>query len=492
MLAVRAAEAAVYTVPLIPAWAAVRGRLAAWSPSLPALVLALYVGWRLCSIFADWWTTTFRYDDDGFQLTSGLLSSTSTSVRWEEVASVQASRPWLHQVFGCTTVRLGMGARSKQVLELVAVRNDVVRALQQRVDGARSPAGPQHRTTELAAPPEDGQVPAATTQDEVLYRIRPRDYLVISLTYGQFVLVVPAALGAYADVTGSTALPAGANVHALVDGGPLRLAAVAAMSVAVALAYGVAVAWLRYASYIVVERDGVLAITGGRLSQEDRTVLLAHASGLKVQQNPLMRVTGQARLSVVSREVGSKTRASVVFPAVSLTRLRRGIERHFPTHVGILSTPPQPLPGLRAALVAGFPAALLAVWLLASAAGLHRPYGVTGLAGVLLVVVANRAWAGGQAVAPSTFLYRHGLVWTRLYSLPLSAVHQATSTQGPLLRLLHVARLSLVVHDGRAARLVMVVRTTSTAGPPTLPAPVAPHPRARRPTTAAAVAGSRD
>jgi hypothetical protein len=61
--------------------------------------------------------------------------------------------------------------------------------------------------------------------------------------------------------------------------------------------------------------------------------------GIKIQQNPLMRACGYARLGFVSRQSGEQIAANVIFPAVRTGFLRDGIRTHFAEYADAIDRP---------------------------------------------------------------------------------------------------------------------------------------------------------
>lgn len=350
LLVVRAAGAATTLVPALLAWAAARTR---WPEivgvPLDVVVVIAAVAAVLGSV-TSWWTTCFAVDVDGVVLERGVVVRRSTSVAWSEVVAVQVSRPAVSRALRCARVCIGIGAESTPDIVLEAVPDAVATRIEEAYAAGRD------RRLHRALAPATAVAPTPVRRSEVLYRIHDRDYLVLSVTYGQFVLVVPFLLGAYENLAAIGWWP---SVRLAVPDGPGPIAGAAALAlvaaVVVAVVFGVTVAWLRYRHFEVRVAGDAFTTTGGL-----RSVPRARAAGIRIQQNPVMRVLGYGRVAVVSRQAGTRLGSNTVFPCLPLDELRSGVATHFPGYAALAARSIGPTGGLAAALL-GLAACVLAV-----------------------------------------------------------------------------------------------------------------------------------
>ncbi len=456
---IRLLEAARFYVPVVFLWQSTVRQVDGWPATAVTTAFWVYTCVRVLSVPASWWATRYQVTAEAVRLTTGLLTRRDLSVGWDDVAAVQVSRPWTHRLLRVSAVRLETGAQGR-VLVLEAVPDAVAEEVQRRARvrpraGGAEVAGPSPGAAVGEPSPAAG---AAPVDGEVVYEITPRDYLLISVTYGQFVLVVPVLVSLYTEVSRWVSLPTPAQAEVLGRGASWWGGVLAVVgTVAVAVGYGCAVAWLRYRSFRVHLRDGELSVSGGWVSHESRRVQEHLIGGLRIDQNPAMRALGYGRLSHVSREAGRRVGTRVVLPVVPLTRLAHGVDTSFPGYAGTVAAP-RGAAGPYGALVST--AAVLALCTVAALVGEVRP-GLLGPAGAVLaiavVVVVNRLWTAAELdPARSLLRYRRGFLWVRQYTLPLASVHLATYSQGPVARRLGVGTVSVFVHDGRRVRLRVV------------------------------------
>lgn len=467
MLVLRAYDSLKLLVPVVLLRLSADERFGDGTASLVTVLLGVVALCCLLHVVVAWWVTRWLVDADGVRLSSGALVREDVAVSWGDVSSVQVSRSWLHRALGCARVRVGIGSQGRGVLVLEAVRDRDVPALAGRVaSGAPSvPTVPVHGAAAPAVTPVSGEpvgrvspatvAPPVVAGHGLVYAMRPRDYLLVSVTYGQFLLVVPALLGAYSEVSPLVRLPDATVVLGVGAGSPWWAWSVAALlACAVSLAYGGVIAWLRYRSFAVRAHDGGLSITGGLAWHESRRLHQSQIAGLKVQQNPLMRLTGHAKMSAVSREAGTSRAANVVFPVMRLDRLSLLVEQFFPAQAGMLQHRHDRRPGLAAVLVAASAIAVVAGGLAAEAARAGSGVGVAAVVAVLALVAANRVWSRVDVVTRrGAVAFRRGFLWVTWYDVPVAAVHQTVRRQGPVGRILGVTSLSLLVHDARRVRL---------------------------------------
>lgn len=470
VLAVRALEAARFYVPVVLLYSSTRDAVdGAWALLATAAFWA-YTSTRVVWVFGGWWTTRFTVDDNGIELHTGLLMRERIAVAWGDMVSVNVSRSLLHRRLGCALVRVETGSRGRG-LTLEAVLPGVVDGIEElyRLRGAHDrrhgiTPGDGDAEVVLAGPsagvrPMETQAAAATSpgspQDELVYAMRPLDYLLLSVTYGQFALFLPAVLGGYSEASKRTGLPT-AELLQVFQRQPhwWAVALVVLAAVVGALGYGCGVAWLRYRSFTVRRYVGGLVITRGLVSHESRQVLESQVAGLRLEQNPLMRVLGYAKMGVVSREPGRKVGSNVLFPVVKLPLLAQSVEEFFPDYSGMLRlrrAPRRVFDFLVPAVVVGL---VLVAWAAVRAVRAEVAAPVVSVVALVLLIVANRAWTAAELdIDARSIRFRRGFLWVKLYEFPIASVHLVLQSQGPVGRSTGVCNLSLFLHDGRRVRL---------------------------------------
>lgn len=476
MLAVRLAESVGVIVPMAIAWYAIRTRWQTWlGVPVDAMVLTIAV-LAVAGLVFEWWFTRFSVDLTGITYRKGLLVRRAVSLGWGEVVSIQVSRSAVARLLGCSKVIIGVGsvARPRLIIEAVTPRT----AAGFERDFALSRTGGQDNevaavrdatAAEVEVRPGDGVDPReqgvglgeAPAKATLLYRIRPRDFLVLSVTYGQFVLVVPFLLGLYGNVADFLSLSDTPLTLPDVDL-PLPLLVLAMLVVAApaAVAFGVAVAWLRFRRFEVHQRDDGYAMTGGLLSDESRQVSCSQVAGLKLQQNPVMRASGFARLRFVSRQSGDRIASNIVFPAVRLSSLRARLETQFPRYIPALYRPaPIPRP-LGWALMSVGVALLAVVGVLVREAPVFLAAGAMLATGTALLVATNYGWATVSVDEQGVVSYRRGFVWVTHYALPCESVYVVESYSVSWFRGTSLGLLCLGIYDSRPVRLWVPVSET--------------------------------
>ena len=472
MLVVRAFEAAKLYAPMAVLIGPTQDRFGGWAGPAWTVFFWCCTATRLWSVVVPWWSTRYEVDAEGVRVSTGLLVRDVVSVGWNEAASVRVSRPVTHQVLKCAVVRIATGVPGKEPLTLEAVPDAVAHRVEELFT-RRTGRGPGSSADDRA--PGAGQRPGTTgwtgpaaapaPRGEPVYRASALDLLLVSVTYGQFALFLPFCLGAYSELSSWVSLPV-PDVVAVFDGTtPPWVLVLGFLATAVlALAYGALVAWLRYRGFTVHMRDGALHTAGGLVSRESRRVLQSQVRGLKLQQNPLMRIAGYAKLSVVSREPGGKVGGNVVFPAVQLPRLSRGLATWFPEHAGMTGSTHRALTPLDAVVPGAAVLVAAGAWWFVRTAAPDLTIPAAGALAVLALVVTDRGRTTVHLDASGSVLrFRRGVLWVTQYEFPLSAVHVSTCSSGPLSRRAGAAHLTLHVHDGRRTVLRVLACPAATA-----------------------------
>ncbi len=442
-------QSATGLVPVILLWSTAGRQLDGWLGVLVDGSFWSYVVLRPASIPLSWLLTRWNVTEYGLRFRHGVLDREEIEVRWDEIVSFDVSQPYLHRLFGCYAIRFGLGTSQKQAVRLDAVRtatrDRIVTLARQAQLG---PSAPTPRTVPAVTP-------VATTRAEVdeIYRILPRDYVLISMTYGSFVLFVPAALSALDQFGEWSLLPLPDPAAVLAWSLPAQLAAGLAVLVA-SMGYGWLFTWLRYRGFRVLRTTSGYLTSGGLLSSETRTVTTAKVTGLKITQNPVMRLLGYGRVSLLTRDAGDQPMANLLFPLVRLRSLPAALGPALPVSAEVLT------PTLRVSSPARTTIAVVALvvwaglltlafriqpeWILASGTAITA----------LVALMANASWVVADTVPGRPFCYvRRGLFWVSHVEFATRAVHVIDSSRGPVGRLTHTWTVTLHYHDGRVRRV---------------------------------------
>ncbi|MFD6885006.1 PH domain-containing protein [Streptomyces sp. NPDC059957] len=475
MFAIRVAEHATTIVPTAIAWLSIRTRWPDVFGISVDTVYGLVVGIIVLSLGVDWWTTRFSVDSGGISYDRGFWVRRSTSLAWSEVVSVQVSRSAVARLLGCSRVLIGIGTESKANLAIEAVPQAVAAEIEDYFEAGRvrpsrdTPVpGTRSRVVDTVAEDRSGSAEAECASalasrvgshpvdsGDLIYRIRRRDYLLISVTYGQFVLLFPFLMGLYENA--AALLPLSPVLPAIPDiPGPLWVLVVAAVAVfgSVAMAFGMLVAWLRYRSFEVRIRAGAFAMSGGLISAESRQMPRSQVGGVRIQRNPLMCVTGYARLAFVSRQSGERIGANIVFPAARLERVRDSIRSHFPAYAAAADRPPKVSRPLRWGLIGVAAATFAMTSSAATAMSPVRAVALMAAVAIMLLAAVNYCWATAALDPENAVLhFRRGFLWVTHYVVPWDSVYFADSYQLPVTGRLSVGAVCLGVYDSRAVRL---------------------------------------
>ncbi|MFD3517638.1 PH domain-containing protein [Streptomyces sp. NPDC058657] len=493
VFAIRAAEHATTVVPTVMAGLSICAKWPVLFGIPVAAVFGLVGGVVVLGMIVDWWTTRFCVDSGGIRYDKGLLVRRSTSLGWSEVVSVQVSRSVVARFLGSSRVLIGIGTEARATLVIEAVPQAVAAEIEGyfaagRVRTARDTQVPStdSRTVNPATDTDDPAHHARTTDTgDLIHRIRLRDHLLISLTYGQFVLLLPFLMELYNNATALFPLPP--VLPAVSDlPGPWWAQVVAAGVVlgVAAMAFGMLVAWLRYRSFEVRLREGVFAMSGGLVSAETRQLPAEQAGGVRIQRNPLMRVTGYARLALVSRQSGERLGANIVLPVARLAHVRDCVRNHFPDCAAAAEHTPGTSRTLRWGLGGTAAAALTLTAWAAHAMPPARAVAVTAAVAVVLLAASNYCWATAAVDPENAVLhFRRGFLWVTHYVVPWDSVYFAHSYQLPLPGRRSVGAVCLGMYDSRAVRLWVPVSgpalldrfiEATTNGPADHPAAVPP------------------
>lgn len=472
MLVIRFAQVGKVYVPFVFLQRSFSDNFSGWYAFAWSLLFWVVTLERLHELFYDWWTIRFCITKDGFRFETGLVAKKEVQVAWRDVASLQISQSLIHRWLRCSTATIGIGSQAMQSLVLEAIDNDLSEEIAfhhgrvTRTQGtsklAESPPSEASKSSGYAGAPDSPPPRADSTDARIvvdrIYDISAGDYLLIAFTYGHFVLLAPFLLNAYSEIGRWGILDGVGLLETLRETpGGLKLAFGMTVISISAIIYGYVVAWLRYKDYSVCVIGGDLLVSGGIISAESRRVHESQIQGIRIDQNPIMRLTGRGRMSLVSRDPGGRTRSNIILPAANARRISETIKNYFPAY-----SSSQELPRLSA----GSSAVILSVvsataigtlWLARTMVDPRLGPLVFAFIGLFWLIVLNYFWAIIDVDEKrGNIKYRRGFLWIRSYDVSVTSVHVVAWRQGPLGRLLGTASLTIYIYAGKPLRLRMV------------------------------------
>lgn len=457
LILIRSYEVALTYLPILLIYLTVRDRTHGYARMITDVGFACYTLIRSSDILRDWLTVRFALDDTTVRYSEGWIHTRSLHLHWGDVATFHVTRSAAHRLLNCAQITIGVGGGQRREIVLHAVDERTVKELTGML-------ADKHTCSSALAKSSAGRVAVTSLTDEtpltptdarrtVLFRARPRDYLMISLTYGQFILVIPLLLSAYIEAAEWLSfvhidLPQQiAGLTDSVDRGPSLLLALP-IALLVAVTFGAGLAWMRYHSFTADLVDGSVTVAWGWPTEQRRRIPSVAVTGVRVDQNPLMRLVGMARLSVVVRQGADGIGSNVVLPVAPLHHIGRLLATAVPAYSWAGRMPPRSVRAFEVGVAA------VAVALLGGLQWLWGPrLALLALAVVIVVVAGNRAWVAVEATGDGLLLVRRGVLWTRLYILRVDDIHVAGRRYGALGASLGRAGLSLYFVD-RGARVV--------------------------------------
>lgn len=300
-------------------------------------------------------TVRYTVSGQGVQVDSGLLTRRSEFLPWDLVNSVDERQSWSYRVFGLTEVICAQtgedGSRitleALDVQRLALFQGFAVHAGAQQVKSSLVPVteAPDEPTAETEGgslnPPEDtGATPPqahplgvggpAPISERLVYRTRPVDLVLLSLIYGQVILLVPPLVFGLLETVESLGL-----AQALEDAFSTGLGSLPTLVLIVLaiLSAGVAATVLKYHDFTVhALADGRLRIRYGLFSTHQRIINPAAVQGVVWQRNAVEQLTGRVRLSVLTLDSSSQLGANLVLPSLPHAMAAQLVQDHLPRY----------------------------------------------------------------------------------------------------------------------------------------------------------------
>ena len=370
----------------------------------------LYTLSRVHVLLFDWLTTAYRIDEHGITLRRGWPASRTTTVAWADVASLTIDQDVIHRLLGRHRATVVVGAETQPNLVLEVMGDAEVEALRRGRPSEQDRPSEQGWPFEARSTRTSGTSAHTSGAVEPLHRTSWVDLLVVAATYGQVALVVPFAVSSYGELAEWLPLPSDAEALGwLLSGGPWLLAAA---SVVAGLAYGLFRAWLRFGGHEVRLVGDRYEVTRSAVDRGTGTARAHEVVGVRIDQNPLMRVLGLGTLHLVLGRGQGTAQALTVLPIARLPVIERHVATLLP---GIPPPPGRPHAGpvLAVGVVAlAVAAALLAGW---------QPW-LAGLALLVGLWLADRAATSLAVGADCLVVHQRGWASRRTYLLASGAL----------------------------------------------------------------------
>lgn len=442
---------------------------APWGPLVQALML-LWVASLVLGPVIRWRTARFHVSADGVQVDSGLLSRRSESLPWDLVTSVDHRQPWAFQLLGITEVTCTQTGEDGSRVRLDGLAPADLAAFQRHADAAaalgRSAQAGSSRVEDIAASRVDddgapadraGAAPAdqadraptgqadaadAAAPAAVVHRTTLADLLVLSLVYGQVLLLVPPVAFGLMELTDVLGLTE--RLESLLFSG-LGSWPTALLIVALAVVVGLVATVVKFHGFTVLATpEGRLRIRYGLVSTHERVITPGAVQGVVWHRNAAEQLLGRARLSVLTLDSAAQLGGNLVLPSMPVERARAIVAEHLPEFAGTdrrlstgLATPAVNLVSLLA-LAAAFAGTWVLTaqtwgwpWPLAAGACLAAAAVVAGI----IAVATARLYADPAA---GLFLTRRITVGervtavraTRLHGISAHHLHHARTPRG--------------------------------------------------------------
>lgn len=401
------------------------------------VLVGLWVASLILGPWIRWATVRFTLSAQGVQVDSGLVFRRSEFLPWDLVTSIDDRQPWNLRLFGLTEVVCAQTGEGGSRVTLEALRPEQVEVLRTQSEqsvGSHHPVAPAERLSpETAVEPErDGQ---DTEEERLVYRTTVRDLLLMSLIYGQVLVLVPPLAFGLLEVAELFGLS-----HALEDSLVSGLGSwpTAALIVLLAVGAGLAATVLKYHDFTVhALAGGRLRICYGLLSTHQRLISPGAVQGVVWQRNAMEQLTGRVRLSALTLDSSSQLGGNLVLPSVPRVVAERIVAEHLPDFAAssaALSRGRSPL-ALNLLVAIVLAAAVVGTWRLLV---LDWGWGLWWAVPVCVLVLMLTGWVLGILTArfaadraAGLFSSRRVLLSEQVMVVRASRLHAVTALHGP-------------------------------------------------------------
>lgn len=393
-------------------------------------------------------TVTYTVSVQGLQLDSGLISRSSEFLPWDLVNSIDDRAPWSHRAVGLTEVvcaQTGEDGSSITLAGLDAARLEILSA---HAVQAAAPAVESLSAADAAEDPVEDRCPEGPRPDEprpeeprrgapseeagtLLHRTTVRDLALMSLIYGQVILLVPPVVFGLMEVTDLLGVTDMLEAQVLAGLGSAPSLALIVLAVA---ALGIGATVVKYHGMTVhTLPDGRLRIRYGLLSTHQRTIAPAAVQGVVWQRNIVEQLTGRTRLALLTLDASSQLGGNLMLPSLPHALTVRLVREHLPRYAASSELVSSGRRTLVSHLLA-WAALFLLLWGTWSLTAQQWHWDGVWVSVTVLAVWILAAWAGGilrtrlSADDGSGLVAARRLLFSeRVTAIPSSRLHAVTS-----------------------------------------------------------------
>lgn len=404
------------------------------------VLVGLWVASLILGPWIRWATVRFTVSTQGVQVDSGLIFRRSEFLPWDLVTSIDDRQPWNLRMFGLTEVVCAQTGEDGSRVTLEALRPEqveVLRRLSERSTGAHHLGAPAPQAERPAPEPviEPDSHGQTATEERLVYRTTVRDLLLMSLIYGQVLVLVPPLAFGLLEVAELFGLSR-ALEDSLVSG--LGSWPTAVLIVLIAVGAGLAATVLKYHDFTVhALPGGRLRIRYGLLSTHQRLISPGAVQGVVWQRNAVEQLTGRVRLSALTLDSSSQLGGNLVLPSVPRAVAEHIVTEHLPDFAAsstALSRGRSPLVlNLLVAIVMAI--AVVSTWQLLV---LDWGWGLWWAVPVCMLVLMVSGWILGVLTArfgadrtAGLFTSRRVLLSEQVMVVRASRLHAVTALHGP-------------------------------------------------------------
>lgn len=441
-------------------------------------------------------TVRYAVSNQGVQMDSGLLTRRSEFLPWDLVNSVDDRQPWSYRLFGLTEVICAQTGEDGSRITLEALDAERL-ALFQRFAVHAGATGTEQDKPSLAPVTEFCAEPTAETEggpsnspegtaatpaptrplgvgvgeataggERLVYSTRLVDLVLLSLIYGQVIVLVPPLAFGLLEIAELLSLD-----QVLEDGFITGLGSLPTLVLIVlaVLGIGVAATVLKYHDFTVhALADGRLRIRYGLFSTHQRIINPTAVQGVVWQRNVMEQLTGRVRLSVLTLDSSSQLGGNLVLPSLPRAMAARLVQDHLPRYhssIQLVTGGVRLLAGhlIAAVLLAGV---VVGTWTLSiEVLDFSRGWSIP----ICLLALGLATWTGGilrtgisADESVGLFAARRVLLSERVIVVQAARLHGVTALFGPFRDRDHPrAWLPTVHYFSGSPRRVTALRATS-------------------------------
>ncbi|WP_227396504.1 PH domain-containing protein [Jeotgalibacillus aurantiacus] len=241
------------------------------------IILLIFLG------LIQWWRFKYWIEEGELRIEQGLLVKKKRYIPFERIQSLNYSEGIFHRPFKLVKIKVetaGSSAEMDSEAVLTAITKEEANELNRMIAAAKK------KLRDKGLDPELPVVEEPDVEDRVLYKMRPKDLIVMATTSGGAGVVLGGVLIFLSQF--SEVIPYEAVFNELiefVEAGILLAGILIVLVFFIAWLIAVAMTFLRYADFTVRLVDKDLVITRGLLEKKQTTVPLKRIQGIRFDQN---------------------------------------------------------------------------------------------------------------------------------------------------------------------------------------------------------------